>query len=111
VKRGEIYVVDLGPGVGREASGVRPVVVLSFTFPQYLPLTVVIVPTVDAADVTAVIGVPLASSESGLPNDVAVLAKQPRTLDPSRFPEQPCGRVPDDVMTRIDKALRLELDL
>ena len=89
MKRGEIYMVDLGPGVGREASGVRPVVVVSFTFPQYLPLTVVIVPTVDASDITAVIGVPLASADSGLPNDVAVLAKQPRTLDQTRFPEKP----------------------
>jgi mRNA-degrading endonuclease toxin of MazEF toxin-antitoxin module len=101
VKRGEIYVVDLGPGVGREASGVCPVVVLSSDVITLAPMLVVVVPAVDASDHRAVVGVVEAGAESGHPSDISVLARQPRALDPGWFPEQPSGRVPEALLKKI----------
>lgn len=111
MKRGDIYVVDLGPGVGREASGVCPVVIVSSDVYLSGPLFVVVVPTVGTADANAVVGVRVTAAESGYPNDLAVLARQPRMLDPSRFPEHPSGAVPTHALTAIDDKLKLELDL
>jgi mRNA interferase MazF len=111
VKRGEIYVVDLGPGVGREASGVRPVVVVSNDVYLVGPLFVTIVPAVEVSDLSAVLGITVTASESGFAADLSVLAKQPRVLDPSRFPEQPAGIVPDNLMKQIGSKLADALDL
>lgn len=111
MKRGEIYVVDLGPGVGHEASGVRPVVVVSNDVNNATPLLVLVVPAVSTSDVTAALGIPVPAADSGYTTDIAVLARQPRTLDASRFPDQRAGVVPDGVMKKIDYVLIVELDL
>jgi mRNA interferase MazF len=111
VRRGEIYLVDLGPGVGREASGLHPVVVMSDDVYLTNPLAVVVVPAVDAANINAAVGVLVTAAESGLSSDISVLARQPRTLDPSRFPEHPAGIVPDKPLQLIADKLKGELDL
>lgn len=72
---------------------------------------VVIVPTVDTADISAVIGVRVSAAESGYPNDLSVLARQPRMLDPSRFPGHSSGNFPARLMAAISNGLKNELDL
>ena len=111
MQRGEIYLVDLGPGVGREASGPRPVVVMSADVYLTPPLNVVAVPAVDASDINAAIGIVVTAAESGFSADIAVLARQPRTLDPVRFPEHPAGVVPPPLLILIADKLKGELDL
>lgn len=44
IRRGEIYFVDLGPTIGREQSGRRPVVVVSRDEINVQPLVVMVVP-------------------------------------------------------------------
>ncbi|MCI0704928.1 MAG: type II toxin-antitoxin system PemK/MazF family toxin [Planctomycetia bacterium] len=111
MKRGEIYVVDLGPGIGREANGVRPVVVISSDVDNLVPFLVTIVPAVNATELTAVTGILVPASESGYSVDIAVLARQPRSLDPSPFPDTPVGTVPVALMDKIGFALKVHLDL
>lgn len=111
MKRGEIYVVDLGPGVGREASGVCPVVIVSNDVSNSVPLFVSVVPAVDASAIIARLGILVPASGSGYPADIAVLATQPRTIDPSRFTAGPVGAVPVALMDRISYSLRGYLDL
>lgn len=111
MKRGEIYVVDLGPGIGTEAYGACPVVVVSSDAFNVAPRFVTVVPAVDSAALTARLGVLVVRTESGYSADVAVLARQPMTLDPSRFLAQPVGFVPATLMAQIEADLKLQLDL
>lgn len=112
MRRGEIYTVDLGPGIGREPHGVCPVVVVSDDFFNSLSWVVVVVPGEDAAtSVYRRTGVLVTAAESGLSFDVRFQAGYIRSLDLSRFPAQPDGAVPANTMTDIDAALRSVLDL
>ena len=111
MKRGEIYLVDLGPDVGREIGGVRPVVIVSNDAVNAIPLLVGVVPVVNLSDPIAVLGVLVTAAESGFPTDISVLATQPRSLDPSRFPEHPSGAVPPVLMEKINFALGVFLGL
>ena len=83
MKRGEIYIVDLGPGVGYEASGVRPVVIVSNDVNNLNPLVVLVVPAVPVADLLAPTGIRVSATDCGYSEDIAVLARQPRALDAS----------------------------
>jgi mRNA-degrading endonuclease toxin of MazEF toxin-antitoxin module len=65
VKRGEIYVIDLGPGVGREPAGVSPVVIVSSDVTNLVPLLVSVVPAVNVADPNAVMGILMSKADSG----------------------------------------------
>ena len=111
MKRGEIYLVDLGPGVGYEASGIRPVVVVSNDVNNLSPLVVLVVPAVPTSDTLATIGIRVPAVDSGYAEDIAVIERHPRALDASRFPNQPSGGIPDSVMAKIEWALVVELDL
>ncbi len=111
MKRGEIYIVDLGPGAGYEVGGIRPVIVVSNDVYNVVALWVVVVPAVDAADRFARLGVVATGAEVGLPTDVSIIARQPRTLDASRFPEHPSGFVPDHLLKVLADKLKDELDL
>jgi mRNA-degrading endonuclease toxin of MazEF toxin-antitoxin module len=111
VKRGDIFVVDLGPGLGDEIRGVRPVVILSADVFLVAPRFVIVVPAVNADEVVARIGVPVSRAESGYPVDLAVLAERPRALDPTRFTSGPVGVIARYVMERIGFKLALQTDV
>ena len=111
MKRGDIYVVDLGPGVGREVAGPSPVVVVSGGVSGTAPLFLVVVPAVGTGDIRAPMGILVSSADTGHTEDIAVIARQPRALDVSRFPDQPSGTVPDSVMEKIGRVIVFELDL
>jgi mRNA-degrading endonuclease toxin of MazEF toxin-antitoxin module len=111
VTRGEIYVVDLGAGQGREPSGVSPVVIVSNDLNNQIPFFVAVLPAVGATDALARLGLPVPASLSGYPIDISVLWHQPRTLDASRFTSGPVGEVPANLMLRINFELQVFLDL
>jgi mRNA-degrading endonuclease toxin of MazEF toxin-antitoxin module len=69
------------------------------------------VTAVPSADITARLGVPVPGTASGYSMDLAVLARQPLTLDPSRFPDQPVGVVPPALMDKIDADLKMQFEL
>lgn len=111
MKRGEIYVVDLGPGIGYEASGVRPVVIVSNDVNNVSPLIVLVVPAVPVSDFLAPTGIRAAAADTGYSEDLAVLSRQPRALDASRFSGPPLGTIPAAVMALVDVKLAVEFDL
>ncbi len=111
MKRGEIYLVDLGVGAGREVSGLRPVVVVSNDVSNVHPVLVIVVPTIEVSDVRIALGFLLPSAESGCATDLVVISRHPRALDPGRFPSAPCGVVPPDLLDKISSILKGELDL
>jgi mRNA interferase MazF len=113
VRRGEVYLVDLGPGVGREPAGRRPVVVVSTDILNAMPWVVAVVPGEDAARVPPMqqFGVVVPAAESGLSGDAVFPCFHARGLDPGRFTAGPVGRVPPHRLTEVENALRAVLDL
>lgn len=111
MKRGEIYVVDLGPGVGREPNDVCPVVVVSNDVNNLTPMFVAVLPAVVVTDALAPLGRIVTGAESGYSTDVAVISMCPRSLDATRFTSGPVGVVPLATMQLLDFALQTFLEL
>lgn len=109
--RGEIYVVDLGPPFGNERGGTRPVVVVTSDLHNQPPYIVAVVLGEDAATLSAKAGVLVPASESGAPIDIVFFTNQIRTLDPSRFPPQPVGVVPQALLDKLMGVIKAFLDI
>ena len=109
--RGEIYVADLGPPLGNERGGARPVVVVSDDVSNLYPYMVAVVAGEDTATMSAKSGLLVPAAESGAPMDIVFLTHQLRALDPSRFSDQPCGVVPPHLMVKLAFALKVYLDI
>jgi mRNA interferase MazF len=113
IVRGEIYFVNLSPAQGREQAGTRPVLVLSIDAINQLPLVVTVVVGTKGANVTRdyPTNVRVPPTESGLPTETVFLCFQLRSLDPSRFPDAPAGRISDPYLARVEDAVRYCLGL
>jgi len=106
VRRGEVYFVELGPTVGREQSGRRPVVIVSCDGLNSKPLVYLVIPGTNAAKAPpspATVFVP--QGEAGLPKDTAFLTFQAKAIDPSRIDSRPTGVLNPASMDKISNAL------
>ncbi|MBM4424833.1 MAG: type II toxin-antitoxin system PemK/MazF family toxin [Chloroflexi bacterium] len=111
VARGDIFYADLNPVIGSEQAGVRPVLVVQNDEANARIPTVTVIPiTSNLRASRFLFTVFLPASESGLPKDSVALAFQIRTLDRSRLTRK-VGRLPDEVMEQVDRALEAHLDL
>ena len=119
IRRGDIYLAELGPVVGREQSGRRPVVIVSADAINHRPLVVVAVPGTGAEHVgrSFRLNVRASAAETGLPKDTVFLCFHVRAIDPERFTDKASGgfrhigSMPESRMTEIDAALRRVLEL
>lgn len=113
VQRGEVYFVNLSPAKGREQAGRRPVLVVSNDTINKKPLVVTVVPGTDGDNVKTDFpwNVRVPAGEAGLPKETVFLAFQIRALDHSRFQDPPSGRLSDEAMEKIDKALAQTLSI
>ncbi len=113
IHRGEIYFVDLNPVKGREQAGQRPVLVLSIDEINKLPLVVTVVVGTKGENISRdyPTNVRVSSAESGLPLETVFLCFQIRSIDPSRFPQQAAGKLPQAVLGKIENAIRYCLGL
>ncbi len=111
--RGEIYFVELQPAKGREQRGKRPVLVVSSDAINTKPLAVTVVVGTSGENVALDYpsNVRVSTDESGLPKETVFYCFQLRSLDPARFPSAPAGRLSSTKMEKVDRALRLCLDL
>jgi mRNA interferase MazF len=108
ISRGEIYFVNLSPVKGREQAGHRPVLVVSTDAINQLPLVVTVVVGTNGANVTRdyPTNVRIPAAASGLPIETVFMCFQIRSLDPTRFPASPAGRLTASYMIKIDDAIR-----
>jgi len=108
IQRGEIYFVDLNPVQGREQAGQRPVLVLSVDEINKLPLVVTVVVGTKGENISRdyPTNVRVSPEESGLPLETVFLCFQIRSIDPSRFPQQATGKLPDAVLRKVENAVR-----
>ena len=113
MKRGEIYLVNLDPVVGREQSSRRPVLVVSLEEINRLPLVVTVVPGTDGKNVGKDFrwNVRVPSADSGLRLETVFLCFQIRALDKSRFTTAPIGNLPANWMEEIEAAMSCSLDI
>ncbi|TSA79277.1 type II toxin-antitoxin system PemK/MazF family toxin [Deinococcus detaillensis] len=116
MRRGDIYVADLGAARSGGANKHRLVVIVSAdslnrTVARLGAGAVTIVPL--TSNVTRVYDfqVLLLAEETGLEQDSKAQAEQIRTVSFARLSKASVGQVPATLMTRLDAALRLHLSL
>ena len=111
IKRGEIYLANLDPVVGREISKTRPVVVVSNDKNNEFSGTVTIVP-ITSKHVNKIypFEVLLPEGRGNLPKDSKVKTDQIRTLDKIRLVKQ-IGKLGQREIGEIEKAIQVHLRL
>lgn len=113
IQRGEIYFVKLNPVHGREQAGSRPVLVLSIDAINRLPLVVTVVVGTKGENIPRdySTNIRISAADSGLPLETVFLGFQIRSLDASRFPATPAGKLSDVVLNQVEQAVRYCLGL
>lgn len=113
IQRSEIYFVNLNPTQGREQGGKRPVLVVSIDDINQSPLVVTVVVGTKGSNVSRDFrtNVRVSPEESGLPMETVFLCFQVRSLDPSRFPAEPSGRLSQEKMLEVEATVRYCLGL
>lgn len=112
VSRGDVLTANLEPVQGSEQGGSRPAVVISRDAINRSSPVVVICPITDAANKTKFYPshVRVASGTGGLKLDSIVVCEQVRAINKTRL-SAPIGRFDKKVMTSIEAALKITLDL
>jgi mRNA interferase MazF len=111
IRRGEVYFVNLDPVQGREQAGNRPV--LSIDAINKLPLVITVVVGTKGENLSRdyPTNVRVPPEESGLPMETVFLCFQIRSLDPTRFPSSPAGRIGGKTLRIIERTVRYCLGL
>src|SRR5438128_2542487 len=112
--RGEIWLVDLGTGIGHEQAGQRPVLIVSDdAFNSGLAGLVMVVPLTSRVKKSKHIAahVPVDPPEGGLKTPSVILCDQLRTISKDRLGKNPWGSVLPATLGEVDKVLRVLLGL
>ena len=99
-KRGEIWLVNLNPTLGREQQGLRPVMVVSDESFNRLGLTV-ICPITGGGTQSRFAGFAVSLMGSGLMTDGVVMCNQPRAVDLAARGGKRLEAAGDDVTTEV----------
>jgi mRNA interferase MazF len=112
VKRGEIYYASLDPVVGSETGKTRPVLVVQNDVGnQFSPTTIVAVITEYSEKKATYPICVVTGRESGLKKNSIVNLSQIRTLDKSRLTGSKVATLPDELMEKVNLALKNSLAL
>ncbi len=110
-QRGDIFLVDLDPGVGSEQKGKRPVLILQNNIGNKYSPTIIIAPITSYISKTNIpTHVKLKETVSGLKKDSIVLLEQLRTIDKSRIISK-IGSISKVTMLEVEKATKISLGL
>ena len=112
IRRGEVYWVNLDPTVGAEIRKRRPALVVSNDVNNQHSPTITVAPLTSAgAEKGYPFQVRLPPGTCGHREATKVKAEQIRTVDKSRLTGQALGSISEDLMQKVDAALRLHLAL
>lgn len=110
MKRGDIYMAQLEPVIGSEQGGRRPVVIIQNNQGNLHAPTVIAVPLTGSPKPDLPTHALLPMGEGGLWRDSIALCEQVRTLEKTRLSRR-IGAIGPKAMARIEKALRVSLDI
>ena len=111
ISRGDLLYADLSPVIGSEQGGVRPVLVVQNDVGnKFSPTTIVAAITSVKNKTNLPTHVKVGDKNCGLPKESVILLEQVRTIDKKRLKDK-IGRIPDDLLKKIDEALRISLSL
>ena len=111
ILRGDIYIADLGPTVGSEQSGLRPVLVIQNNVGnKYSPTVIIAAITSRLNKAKLPTHIELPKELTGLEKDSVVLLEQVRTLDKSRLTHY-ISSVNIDIMQKVDVGIMISLGL
>lgn len=108
--RGEIWLVNLNPTLGREQQGIRPCLVVSADPLNHGPAELVIVLPITSRDKQIPAHVMVRPPEGGLKHRSFVKCEDIRSVSTIRLVE-PWGRVAKETMEAVGYRLRMLLDL
>ncbi|MGB4499951.1 MAG: type II toxin-antitoxin system PemK/MazF family toxin [Natronincolaceae bacterium] len=111
IKKGDIYYADLSPVIGSEQGGIRPVLVVQNDIGnRYSPTIIIAAITSQINKAKLPTHVEIKGEDYGLPKDSVLLLEQIRTIDKRRLGEK-IGHVKEDIIEKVDDALRISLGL
>ena len=112
VLRGDVFMANLEPKEGSEQGGTRPVVVVSRDAINKSSPVVVICSITDAANKSKIYPshVKVAAGTGGLRLESIIVCEQVRAINKTRLKQQ-LGKFDRVVMTSIEAALKITLDL
>ena len=111
LKRGDILLVNFEPVRGSEQGLVRPAVVIqNDILNKFSPLTIVAPVTSKIYEKEYPTNVFIKKEESNLQKNSTILLNQIRTIDKSRIIKK-LSAIPLGIMKKIDKAIKVSLDL
>jgi mRNA interferase MazF len=115
IRRGDIVLADLDPTVGNEANKRRPVIVVSNNGANRAASetgvgVVIVVPLTSNVRTVHLFQVFIPATDSELRADSKAQVEQLRAISVARISER-LGRIPDDLMIDIDRAIRRQLDV
>ena len=110
-RRGEVYLVNFDPTLGAEIQKTRPSLVLqNDAGNRYSSITIVAAITSKTSGRAYPTRVLVSPPEGGLRAESAVLLNQIRSVDKRRLIKR-LGAVDPETMRRVDRALRVSLDI
>lgn len=109
-KRGDIFFADLGPVIGSEQDGIRPVLIVQNDLGNKYSPTVIVVPITTKIKSKLPTHIPIKKGLSGLKKDSILLIEQLRTLDKSRLKER-IGKVDNKILEDVKEALKVSLNI
>ncbi len=111
LKRGDVYYADLRPVVGSEQGGIRPVVIVQNDVGnRHSPTIIVAAVTSKLNKAKLPTHIELSANKYHMVKDSVILLEQLRTIDKSRLKDKIC-HLDGDIMGRIDKGLKISLEL
>lgn len=110
IKCGDIIYADLGPVIGSEQDGIRPVVVLQNDVGNKYSPTLIIAPMTTKSKTKLPTHIYIPSIYSNLPSNSIILVEQLRTIDKIRVIKK-VGHLPDAYIEKIKKALKINFSI
>ena len=110
IRRGDVLLVDFDPTLEGEANKIRPAVVISNNANNNFAPTITVLPISTNTRKLYPFQVLLESSVTGLDADSKAQAEQVRTLSKKRV-KRFVKSLPDDIVGKLEQALRLHLSL
>ena len=111
IERGDIFLTNLEPVLGKEQGGIRPVLIIQNDISnQYSPVVIIAAITSKVYEKEFPTNVFIRKDESKLDKDSTIMLNQIRTIDKIRLVKK-IDSLDSHTLNKVDQALKISLDL